>query len=265
MFAVAPRPLLYPIQEYEPLFYPMSSTQMMARAAFDAPWPCWGLFNSGELHGFFEAQGHRVARAFVFEPRLSPALRPFLGGEPPVKQRRILVYGRPSIPRNCFPAVEKGLRRWVALHPEFAQWDVVSAGLAHRPVPLGAGRAMRSLGKLPLDEYAAWLRGSAVGISLMASPHPSYPPLEMAHFGLRTITNSYANKDLAQSHPNIISVPDIAPDTLADALAAACAAFDAAPEAGWQAATRRPSFLDTNPMGFLDEVADALRREVWAD
>ncbi len=264
LFGGAPRPFLYAIQEYEPLFYEMSSTHMMARAAFDTAWPCWGIFNSGELHEFFAAQGHRTARAFVFEPVLSASLRPFLGGDAPEKTRRILVYGRPSIPRNCFPAIEKGLRQWAVRYPEHAMWEVVSAGLAHPPVRFAPNRAARSLGKLSLDDYAALLRGSAVGLSLMASPHPSYPPLEMAHFGLRTVTNSYANKDLSRSHPNILSVNDIAPATIADALAAACRGFEAEPHAGWTAPTARPSFLAAGPLPCLDAIAEALTHEVWA-
>lgn len=262
-FGGAPRPLLYPIQEYEPLFYPMSSTHLLARGAFDLPWPCWALFNSHELHDYFRAEGHRAARAWVFEPKLDAALLAHRAGGAPAKRRRILVYGRPSIPRNCFPAAIAGLRHWAAL-PGSAGWEVVSAGLAHRPVPLGAGLAVRSLGKLGLDDYARLLRESAVGLALMASPHPSYPPLEMAHFGLRTVTNRYPPaKDLATSHAMITSVPDIRPDTLGAALAAACADFAAAPEAGWDAASHRPDFLDPAPWPCLDEVAAALGAEVW--
>ena len=186
VFGGAPRPYIYIIQEYEPLFYPMSSTHMLARAAFETDWPCWGVFNSSELYAFFTTQGHRLERSFVFEPKISGSLRPFLNGEAPVKERRILVYGRPSIPRNCFPAVTKGLACWAERHPEFAGWTVVSAGLRHAPITFAPGRAMNSLGKLALEDYAMLLRGSAVGLSLMASPHPSYPPLEMAHFGIRT-------------------------------------------------------------------------------
>jgi O-antigen biosynthesis protein len=263
-FGVAPKPYLYLIQEYEPLFYRMSSTHMMARAALEPVWPCWALFNSGELYDFFQAQGHRVERAFVFEPKLSGGMRPFLSGDAPVKGRRILVYGRPSQPRNCFPAVTKGLRQWAERYPEFSGWDVVSAGLLHPPIKLGSQRVMRSFGKLSLEDYANTLRTTAVGLALMASPHPSYPPLEMAHFGLRTITNSYANKDLSKSHSNIISVSDLVPDTIADALAKACRIFEADPHGGWIAPTDRPSFLEPAPFPFLDEIARLLMREVWA-
>lgn len=264
LFGGERRPYLYAIQEYEPHFYPFSSTHMMARLAYESPSPCWAIFNSSELHAYFEAQGHRVDRAFVFEPRLSDSLRPFLAGPPPAKARRLLVYGRPSVPRNCYPSVEAGLRLWTERYPQFRDWEVVSAGLAHPPVALGRGRSMRSLGKLTLEAYGELLRTTGVGLSLMASPHPSYPPLEMAHFGVRTVTNRYGAKDLSSSHENIISIADVAPESLAAGLAEACERFEAAPEAGWTARSLRPSFLDPSPFGFLDDVAAGLKRVVTA-
>src|SRR5262249_32008183 len=154
-------------------------------------------------------------------PQLNRSLRAILGSGPKKKTRRLLVYGRPAIARNCYPAVEKGIRAWAERHPEFADWQVVSAGLAHKPLPLGAGRVMTSAGKFGMEQYGDLLMTSAAGLSLMSSPHPSYPPLEMAHFGLWTITNKYTNKDLAKSHENIISIDNIAPATIAAALAQA--------------------------------------------
>jgi hypothetical protein len=256
------QPYIYLMQDYEPHFYPFSSTHMLARLAFEPTRPCWGLFNSHQLHEFYLAQGHSVTKSFVFEPQISNSLRPALAAGPPAKVKRILVYGRPSIPRNCFPAVEAGLKLWAARRPEFADWEVVSAGMAHEPTPFAPGRALRSMGKLSLEAYAELLRTTAVGLSLMASPHPSYPPLEMAHFGIRTVTNGYANKNLASAHDNIISMADIDAPTVAAALAEACSAFERDPAAGWWAKSHVTSFLDPAPWPFLDEVADELRK-LW--
>jgi len=258
------RPFLYLIQEYEPLFYPFSSAHMLARLAFDPKRPCWGIFNSQQLHDFFQAQGHRLTRSSVFEPKISPGLRPALTLGPTAKVRRILVYGRPSIARNCFPAIESGLKIWAQRNPQFADWEVVSAGMAHSSVRIARGRAIHSLGKLSLEAYAELLRTTAVGVSLMSSPHPSYPPLEMAHFGIRTVTNRYANKDLSTAHDNILSIPDIDAPTVAEALAEACRRFEAAPNAGWQAKSHMPAFLDPAAWPFLDEVSIELQK-VWAN
>jgi O-antigen biosynthesis protein len=257
------RPVLYIIQDYEPLFYKFSSTHMLSRLAFDPGRPCWGIFNSSQLHTFFEAQGHQLERSYVFEPKLPRGLRPGLEAGPIAKAKRILVYGRPQIPRNCFPAVEKGLKLWAERYPQFADWTMVSAGLPHKPVPIAPGRALTSLGKLPLDEYAKLLRTTSVGLSLMASPHPSYPPLEMAHFGALTITNRYANKDLGTAHDNFISLPDIDAATIAAALATACERFEADPDIGWKGSSHVPSYLDKADWTFLAELAADLKA-VWA-
>jgi O-antigen biosynthesis protein len=263
LFGGPPQPIIYLIQEYEPHFYPFSTTHMSARLAFEPRWPCWGVFNSRLLYDYFCAQGHAVERAFVFEPRIEDRLRPFLEGPPPTKTRRILVYGRPTVPRNCFPAIVAALTLWAKNHPEFQDWEVVSAGAPHPALSLGDGRVMRSLGKLDLQDYAALLRTTAIGLSLMSSPHPSYPPLEMAHFGLFTVTNKYANKDLAAAHDCIISAADVSAETLADALAAACARFEAAPNSGWAASSRIPSFLRDESYEFVDDLVQAMIERVW--
>lgn len=223
-FGQAPLPLLYLIQEYEPNFYPFSTAHMLAREAYDGEGRLWGVFNSSNLHQWFEHVGHRAERSFIFEPVINDALRPFLTQfDEHERVKRILVYGRPNITRNCFSAIVRGLNAWIALDPDHAAWEIVSAGTSHPPIRLSKGHVIRSLGKLSLDEYARLMLTSSVGISLMASPHPSYPPLEMAHFGLRTVTNGYFLKNLEDWHPNIISTDAISASHLGKAIEVACA------------------------------------------
>jgi hypothetical protein len=253
------KPFVYLIQDYEPGFYGYSSTHLFARAALELGDRAWGVFNSSQLHNYVRAQGHTFEREYVFEPRLAPALKGFLALEPAAKDKRILVYGRPTIPRNCFHALVRGLRAWTLAYPQYADWTVASAGLPHAPEELGAGREMRSLGKLTLEEYATVLRTTAIGVSLMASPHPSYPPLEMAHFGAITLTNTYFCKDLSKSHDNIVSLPDIRSDTIAGALKAACDRFAAAPNGGWEARSHMPEYLEEGSYPFLDQLAADIR------
>ncbi|MBU7579425.1 MAG: hypothetical protein KAF27_02990, partial [Porphyrobacter sp.] len=254
MFGTAPRPLIWLMQDYEPGFSPFNSAHLLARAAYDTSEPLWGIINSTNLARYIEHSGHRFEQTFVFEPVISDALRPYLdrvGSS--VRAKRVLVYGRPNVPRNCFPALVRGLRRWVRDYPQFADWEVISAGVAHDPVDLGDGRKLTSVGKLSLDDYAEMLLTSAAGVSLMASPHPSYPPLEMAHFGVRTVTNSYACKDLSAFHPGITSVNSVAEGPLAAALAAAC-------EASAQPAEtyRDPAYIRTDEYPFLPDLAQAV-------
>jgi hypothetical protein len=142
------------------------------------------------------------------------------------KQRTILVYGRPGTDRNAFPLLVAGLRAWVAGDPASAQWRLVSAGEAHDDLDLGRGVRVQSLGKLPLEAYADLLATSAVGVALMISPHPSYPPLEMAAFGCRVVTNRFANKDLSALSAQIQSVERLDPAGIAAGIARACSAAE---------------------------------------
>ena len=91
------RPLIYIVQDYEPAFYHMSSTHMLARAVFDGAGRTYGVFNSHELHAYFRNQGHKFEHEFVFAPRMPEGLRAALCEAHPPKTRSIIVYGRPIL------------------------------------------------------------------------------------------------------------------------------------------------------------------------
>lgn len=254
LYGTAPMPLIWLMQDYEPGFQAFSSAHMLACAAYDTSAPLWGIINSGNLARYIAAVGHSFERRFVFEPVIAEPLRPYLdqvGSS--VRAKKVLVYGRPTVERNCFPALVRGLRRWVRDYPEFADWEIVSAGVAHESVSLGEGRQLVSLGKLDLDAYAELLLGCSAGVSLMASPHPSYPPLEMAHFGLQTVTNGYFCKDWTGFHPNILTTPSIAEVELAATLAEACrrAADPPTPHSNAE-------YVRADPYPFMPELSGAI-------
>jgi O-antigen biosynthesis protein len=252
-FGGTPRPLIYFIQDYEPLFYPMSSTHMLARAAYDLDWPIWGIFNSQQLFDYFSLQGHRIEKSIVFEPRLHPALlghMSLLSAEK--KERTILVYGRGAEGRNCLSLLKAGLQMWSANYPKSKSWAVRSLGSPHAPFTLSDGRTITAEGKLPLEDYARTLLTSSLGISLMASPHPSYPPLEMAHFGIRTITNAFTCKNLAAAHDNIVSLPFLTAGNLAAAVAQACEEWDTRPGGFVNGASHMPGYTKGGEFAFVD-------------
>lgn len=254
LFGNPPKPLIWLMQDYEPAFMAFSSAHMLARAAYDTSAPLWGVINSGNLSRYIAAVGHRPQRSFVFEPVVAEGLRPYLDQvTTSTRHKRVLVYGRPTVERNCFPALVRGLKRWARDYPEFAEWEVISAGVPHDPVDLGDGRKLTSVGKLSLDDYAQMLLRCSAGVSLMASPHPSYPPLEMAHFGLQTVTNGYFCKDLTDFHPNILSVASIADTELAAALAEACRRSASPPDP-----YRNPDYVRTDAYPFMPELTDAV-------
>ena len=119
----------------------------------------------------------------------------------------------------------EALRQWSKLQPDASDWTVLSAGEPHPEVILSNGVKISPVGKLTLEQYAQTMLETSVGISLMVSPHPSYPPLEMSTFGIRTITNRYANKDLSTFNANIVSVENCSAESLAQQLYRLCEAY----------------------------------------
>lgn len=93
------------------------------------------------------------------------------------------------------------------------------------------------------------------GISLMSSPHPSYPPLEMSEFGVKVITNTYANKDLSVFNDNIISVTNVSPDNIAEKLKVICLQFNDA----YEIKILNPEYVtNDNVFSFIDDIIDEI-------
>ncbi len=218
----------YLIQDYEPGFYPWSSRWALAESSYRQS-GMTAIFNTSLLRDYFESAGYRFASSCFFEPVLNANLRAarenLLAATP--KERRVLVYGRPGTDRNAFQLLVLGLQKWVAMHPGEG-WSFFSAGEPHPPIALGGGKNLVPLGKLPIEDYARELARTAIGVSLMISPHPSYPPLEMAAFRARVITNSFPPKDLSRLCPGTRSLLAPDPESLAAALAEEIRAFEAA-------------------------------------
>ena len=257
-FGGAARPFAYLVQDFEAGFYPWSAQFALARSTYAADVPTIAVVNSGLLAAYLDGQGLAFAGRYTFEPRLDPRLRPLVDQPAGTRRRRIVAYGRPGTARNAFPLVVEGLRDWVGRGGGDG-WEVVSAGEPHSPVELGRGLVMGRVGKLPIEGYGSLLRESAVGLSLMVSPHPSYPPLDMAHLGMRVVTNSFGPKDLSAWHENIASVASLTAEAIGEALLAATRAFEADPGAGDRARPLRDDYLAEGPVfPFVDELAARL-------
>ncbi len=214
---------LYLLQDYEPNFYAWGPEFADAEASYRMNFR--PLFNTTTLRDYFAALGFGFATADA--PCFAPSIdipRYASGTRPPAPvRRRLAVYGRPAVARNMFPLAVEGIERFLqqtGLSP--AQIEILSVGMPHDHVALQGGHQITCLGKLPFEEYPDWLCTVDVGLSLMLSPHPSHPPLEMAAAGVRVVTNRFATKDLSRLTPAILSV-DTTPQAVADGLTQAWA------------------------------------------
>ena len=252
--------LLYLIQDFEPSFYNWSSHYALAESTYQSNIQTIAVFNSLFLKQYFNNKNYQFFKEYVFEPRLNPVLKKWLGQGEQSRKKTIVFYGRPSVNRNCFPLIIEALRIWVQKDTNAGDWKIVSVGEDHPHVDLGNDITISSMGKLSLEAYAKLLLESAVGLSLMASPHPSYPPLEMAHFGMLTITNAFANKDLSGYHSNILSIPRLTPKDIAQALHTQSERFISDPEAGNNGKSKMKDYLkESDAFLFTDAlIADLL-------
>jgi hypothetical protein len=138
------------------------------------------------------------------------------------RPHRLLFYSRPlKAARNLF---EIGLAalEMAASAGVFgtAGWEILFIGDTLSEAKLSDGRVIRTAPWLNYESYARLLRQSDILLSLMLSPHPSYPPLEMAACGNVVVTNTFDCKTqsrLAAYSPNIFA-PEPTRTAVADAL-----------------------------------------------
>lgn len=258
-FGGTPIPYISLLQDYEPNFYPWSSAFLLATGSYNTDWPKKVIFNSSELARYYKHQGHEFEDSAIFEPTLNYKMRDSLsslGKEK--KERRIIFYGRPEVRRNCFYIGREALEIWSERYEDSHRWKVISVGAKYAGFKLSGKVTMSVLGKLSIDEYIRELKRASVGLSLMSSPHPSYPPLEMANFGILTVSNSFQNKVISEWHENLRAPEFVSPDKIADILIDNCRKFESDPEVGLRGATKKPQYTKEIPDEKLDELVSMI-------
>ena len=206
---------IYIIQDYEPGFYPWSNHYALAAASLNLRYHA--VVNERTLADFlFETRIGRFSepdfehRCTVFEPAVDSRLfAPTVINKRQL--RRMLVYARPTNPRNLLGLAVAALRVAIATPSFKGDWEFLAIGARGSlpPVPLGGGKILKEAPWRDLAGYAALLRDSDVLLSPMLSPHTSYPVLEMAACSRLVVTTSFATKTaayLAALSPNIVAV-----------------------------------------------------------
>ena len=136
--------------------------------------------------------------------------------------RRVLAfYSRPNHPRNLWAlgldilrtAFDRG-----ELDPK--DWEVHFMGAGTPAISISGVRVINH-STLPWSDYASLLGRVDVGLSLMATPHTSYPPLDMLAAGALVVTNSWPGKDHLDAYGDRLLVAPPNRDALVEALTTA--------------------------------------------
>ena len=209
----------YFMQDFEPMFYAGGDLYMMIEQTYRLGYSCIAntpgvgnkyLTYSSDVVSFLPGIDHRVFYTnFESNPRVY-ASGPW----------KIVFYGRPDNARNGFflgadilKAVKKKLGDRV---------EIVSAGAEWSPVEYGLEGVVENLGLLKrIDEVADLYRSSDLGLVFMATPHPSYQPLEYMACGCVVATNrNEANSWLLNDENALLlePIPDVAADRIVQLL-----------------------------------------------
>lgn len=210
---VANRPFIYLIQDFEPILYSASSAYALAQETYGFNY--LPAINTKLLRdylvenrvGKFSDPEH-CRRSITFEPAI--AAKSFYYSPRIDGRRTLLFYARPTSGiRNLFEigiaAIQTAIDQGV-FDPE--EWSFIGMGEPFTPFSLGRGAMLECAPWLGFDDYAVQMRQADILLSLMLSPHPSYPPLEMAACGGLVVTNAYGNKTtarMAEISPNILA------------------------------------------------------------
>lgn len=215
IYGSAPR-VIYLIQDFEPGFYEWSSHYALAESTYHHTEDTIAIFNSEELEAYFSRRYNFQYRC-VLPYRPNASISRSLISAP--RERNILFYARPTVSQNCFEIGMEGIKLWSRQNPVQAnKWTIYCIG---ETVPAHSTDGLNHVvatGKMSHEEYAKLFSTSSIGLSLMVSPQPSYPLLEMAYAGIRTITNTYECKNTSVRTSNIVEIKSISPESIAEAI-----------------------------------------------
>ncbi|PWB91990.1 hypothetical protein C5688_03010 [Methylocystis sp. MitZ-2018] len=252
------RPFIYLIQDDEPNFYGRGAKSSLAEATYHHGDQTIAIVNSEELFSVM-TEKYRFRDAYYVPYELNERIGERLTNV--AREPTMLVYGRETVARNAFELICAALVIWQQRDPiRASRWNIIFLGEDFPDSLLYPVQNATVGGKARLDDYADHLSRALVGVSLMISPHPSYPPLEMAEAGLATITNAFAGKDLRRRFDNILSPARLDPASLADLIEDTVARME--PFVGAIVARQRPSAPPADAMRRFDPktLAAELRR-----
>ena len=214
----------YLLQEDERMFYPTGDEYLWCTDVIHDS-NIRFIINSRMLFEHFVDDGllNIAERGVWFEPAF-PSNYYYMEEHDAAERRNLFFYARPTNLRNMYyrglEAIDAALKRGI-LSPD--EWNIHFVGKDLGDLVLSHDVRPILHQNLDWSDYTALVRRMDVGLSLMASPHPSYPPLDLAASGAVAVTNSFGRKtSLAAYSANILCV-DSSIDALVSGLDAAVA------------------------------------------
>ena len=185
---------IYLIQDYEAAFHAHNTAWMLADNSYRLK-PYYSFISTPPL---FDYMNHLFNGSYVENENTvvyknpSKKLKKILR-EKRSKEISVVLYSRPVVNRNMFElaalslihAVEKGV------FPEEYEWKFYGMGIGNVSINLPNGCKLKQLPRMSLDDYYKTIQSFDIGLSLMASAHPSLVPIDLAANGTQVVTNDF--------------------------------------------------------------------------
>ncbi|MDQ2844753.1 MAG: hypothetical protein M3Y72_27665, partial [Acidobacteriota bacterium] len=209
---VPPSRIIYLLQEDERMFYPFGDERLR----------CEEMLSDSEIN--FVINSRLLFEHLTTGPDFLPGVKkqgvwfepafPYSNYHAGLCSRRnpgkrnFFFYARPLNLRNLYwrglEAISAAIEAGVF---EGEDWDFYFVGHSLEKFVLPNGREPITLENLPWAEYGSLVRKMDAGLCLMDTPHPSYPPLDLAASGAVVVTNRRGLKtSLSQYSENILCV-----------------------------------------------------------
>jgi hypothetical protein len=204
--------IIYILQEDERMFYPYGDDSLLAQEMMSHPQLRY-VINTKLLFDHLVNSGlnNLKQNALYFEPAFDES-NYYFTQENTNHKLKLFFYARPNNLRNIFYRALSTLDTALNLGIiDINEWDIYLVG---KDLPTNLvftnGYKPHTISNMNYKEYGDFIRTVDLGFSLMYTPHPSYPPLDLAACGAAVVTNSCGNKlDLKRYSENIITVlPD---------------------------------------------------------
>lgn len=192
---------LYLIQDYETNFYPGSSSSVVANESYKFNF-C-AFFSSESLKNFFVTNDiggirSRELPCIHFNNACAANLmdrQEFINVHKQKSKKRLVFYSRPIVDRNMFELTAKAI---IAAYKEgifnAEEWECIGMGLGECTLKLDQENQSICMPRMNLTEYIESVAGFDICLTLMASPHPSLIPMDLAGSGSVVVTNTFSTK-----------------------------------------------------------------------
>lgn len=208
--SVNPARIIYLLQEDERGFYPLGDDHLRCSETLSNPALTY-IVNSSLLMDHLQQEG-LAPGGVSFDPAF-PLAAYHREERPEAAKSNFFFYARPNNLRNLFwrgletisAAMEEGV-----LDPAAWNFHFVGKDLPDMLLPGGTRPILAQ--NMSWADYASLVRTMDLGLSLMDTPHPSYPPLDLAASGAVVVTNRFGVKTSLQTFsPNIICADSTVP------------------------------------------------------